>query len=933
MGIREEERVKSILMFATIFLIIASLLIVKPVRNSLFLANVGIARLPFAFIAVAVSAALFVQIYGKWSKTVRLNRLIIVHLGFSIFIYTGFWILFRIGIRDIWLIYCFYAWVSLFGLVSASHFWMLAGYVFDAREAKRLFGFIGAGAITGGIFGGYMTKLLAPVIGTDNMILVCIGMMFICLIIIGHVWKTYAQSRYSERIAQARKIGKSEFTAKPLRLLGKSKHLAYLGGIIGISVVIASLVDFQYNAIASASITDPDELTAFFGFWLSNLSIISLTIQLFFTGRIIKHLGVISSLFFLPLGILIGAVVILINPVLWCAVILKVCDGGFKQSINRAGIELLALPIPSTMKSQGKTFVDVFIDSLATGLGGLLLILFTRQMGLSVQHISYVIMGGIGLWILFILRAKPAYIDAFRQAIQKRSIDPSDQTVNLQDASVFESLLQVLEGQNERQILYALQLLENAKNDKFIPILKKLVRHPSDDIRLQSMQLLIQFEEHDILDSARSLVKDENEDVKIAAVRYIYQNAEDSDSEISSYLNHADAGIRSAALLCAAYESRENEAFDEKIDIKQLFDEFVDSYLKSGGESEQKTSVKMTLARFIGIADDARLYPFLAKLMRDEDLDVVKIAVQSAGMTQAPTFLPDLINHLTTGNIRKTAREALARYGNDVIDVLNEYLENPDKDQDIRYTIPRVFARIGSQESVNLLLGYLDKRDVRLRHTAVQALNKLRTRFPLLQFDRKGIEKQVRKEIDRYHHGLSILTTFKTLCSMKTKDQRESGAEVGIEKARTLLVQSIEDRLESSLEAIFILLGLIYPQKDISNAYNALTSEKSHLKVNALEFIDNTLSPAIKKDILWIVDKAFQDERKYLHRSREEMQPESEEEAAQKLLDHEDYWIKSCTLHYMATSGMTEPLWMIRKLTRHHDPIVRETAEYALNRI
>ena len=43
MGIREEERVKSILMFATIFLIIASLLIVKPVRNSLFLANVGIA--------------------------------------------------------------------------------------------------------------------------------------------------------------------------------------------------------------------------------------------------------------------------------------------------------------------------------------------------------------------------------------------------------------------------------------------------------------------------------------------------------------------------------------------------------------------------------------------------------------------------------------------------------------------------------------------------------------------------------------------------------------------------------------------------------------------------------------------------------------------------------------------------------------------------
>jgi hypothetical protein len=44
---------------------------------------------------------------------------------------------------------------------------------FDAREAKRLFGFIGPGAIAGSIFGGYLTSLLAPYIGSENLLFVC----------------------------------------------------------------------------------------------------------------------------------------------------------------------------------------------------------------------------------------------------------------------------------------------------------------------------------------------------------------------------------------------------------------------------------------------------------------------------------------------------------------------------------------------------------------------------------------------------------------------------------------------------------------------------------------------------------------------------------------------------------------------------------------
>jgi AAA family ATP:ADP antiporter len=106
--------------------------------------------------------------------------------------------------------------------------------------------------------------------------------------------------------------------------------------------VVANLVDYQFSAVASDIIKDEDQLTAFFGFWLSNLSIASLVVQLFLTGRILKRSGVTTSLFFLPVGILIGAISILITPALWAAVLIKVCDGGLKQAINKAGLELLA---------------------------------------------------------------------------------------------------------------------------------------------------------------------------------------------------------------------------------------------------------------------------------------------------------------------------------------------------------------------------------------------------------------------------------------------------------------------------------------------------------------------------------------------------------------------------------------------------------------
>ena len=73
--IREGEGKKVTLMFFLIFFLIASLLIIKPVRNSLFLVELGAAKLPYAFILVALFSAGMVALFLKYSKKFHIGRL------------------------------------------------------------------------------------------------------------------------------------------------------------------------------------------------------------------------------------------------------------------------------------------------------------------------------------------------------------------------------------------------------------------------------------------------------------------------------------------------------------------------------------------------------------------------------------------------------------------------------------------------------------------------------------------------------------------------------------------------------------------------------------------------------------------------------------------------------------------------------------------
>ena len=81
-----------------------------------------------------------------------------------------FWFLFG-GSSEGWIPVAFYLLGLIMGILLISQFWTLANDIFDARQAKRLFGFIGARVGARRHDGRRVDRARPRAIGTQNLLL------------------------------------------------------------------------------------------------------------------------------------------------------------------------------------------------------------------------------------------------------------------------------------------------------------------------------------------------------------------------------------------------------------------------------------------------------------------------------------------------------------------------------------------------------------------------------------------------------------------------------------------------------------------------------------------------------------------------------------------------------------------------------------------
>ncbi|MFQ5865814.1 MAG: Npt1/Npt2 family nucleotide transporter [bacterium] len=907
--VRKGEASRTLIMFSYIFLILASYYVLKPMTRALFLKNLGPTQLPFVYMLVAFVVGMVAMIYARLAANLRLNKLI---LGTTLFLMSNlviFWWLLTIDINSAWLYYGLYVWTSIYGILTTSQFWLLANYIYNPREAKRLFPLLAAGAILGGISGGHFTRLLVKQIGgTANLGLFCIGFLGITIFLMNLAWQRREQSLQSAGRAAGTSIDE-KFT-KVLRevftLIRNSRHLALLMGIVAMTVMVSQIADFQFSTYASEKIEGTDNLTKFFGLWLSNLSVFSLIFQVLFAGAIIRRFGVGVSVLFLPLVMLSTSIGVFLGYGLISILAIKIGDGAFRHSINKAGIELLFLPIPSDVKKKTKAFIDMFADRLARGISGLLLLIFYTWLGLSVAQISLVSLVLVSIWLVLALATRREYVDSFRQALTKRRIDTDLLTVSIKDEATINSLIVALASRNQRQVVYALQLLESVEGVDLVPPLRPLLQHSSADIRLHTLRLLGKCGNGELLSDIKASLHDADQEVRREAVRYYIKHSSEQTTElVRKWLDDKDRGLRGAALYCIAEQP--------DIAAELLTQDVIQSFINGNREDRAQ------IAEALGILGNPQYSSLLPELIQDQDPEVRLRAIASAGRVRAKEFIPLLIRHLGDRSNRKAAREALAAFGDDIVSTLSDYLNDTQVAISVRRGIPRVLSLIGSQRSVEVLLNSLPQPDEALRYEIIKSLNKLRARFPGLHFD-KRVDEALVHEVRKHYLLLAALH------KANSEEDRQG-------KCSELLQRAVRERLDDYLERIFRLLGLRYPPRDIYNVYTATTSTNRLIRANAVEFLDNFLSNDLKHMLVPLVEDMAVEEVLQQADGHLKVQLNTRHEALKTLATDSDPWLRACTLYEIGRCGLLNEFRpLVKQAQKDQDCIVQETANVVLKR-
>jgi AAA family ATP:ADP antiporter len=166
--LRDGESTVALLMFAYSFLAMTAHTIQKNVSQSKFIDQLGAANYPWFLLVAGLLIGALMQWYSGTLRRLTHRYVIPVSQASLVVLLLVFWVLLRTKASWVTVGLNF---LSLFlGTFLISQFWTLANDVYDARQAKRLFGFIGGGACLGGAFGSGITKLFVEEVGSDNLL-------------------------------------------------------------------------------------------------------------------------------------------------------------------------------------------------------------------------------------------------------------------------------------------------------------------------------------------------------------------------------------------------------------------------------------------------------------------------------------------------------------------------------------------------------------------------------------------------------------------------------------------------------------------------------------------------------------------------------------------------------------------------------------------
>ncbi|KAM7491859.1 hypothetical protein LguiA_034780 [Lonicera macranthoides] len=290
-----------------------------------------------------------------------------------------------------------FLWIALLNLITISSTWARVIDVMDSESGSRLFGFIGAGATFGQLFGSLFATGMAWL--GPYLLLVASLLMELAAQSSKRINKD--MSHLSEEISLIRKTDTDQHNeadelkapahkessprlstttaSKPqlwtildgLRLIMSSTYLLFVSLFLWLSAVVSSFFYFQKVNVIAETVTSPTGRRRLFAQINSFIAVFILAGQLTLTGRVLTIAGVTAAICSAPFVAFLNLIAIAVWPTWISVAISETLRKVVTYVVTRPGRELLFTVVSQDEKYKAKVCIDVIVQRLgdATAAG------------------------------------------------------------------------------------------------------------------------------------------------------------------------------------------------------------------------------------------------------------------------------------------------------------------------------------------------------------------------------------------------------------------------------------------------------------------------------------------------------------------------------------------------------------------------------------
>lgn len=869
---------------------------------TLFLARYDASVLPAAYIGASSVTIIIGVIYAWLERRLSLQRLLTANLIFLIVGLLILRLLFSV-VTDPWPGFVAVISFDVLWVLSSLEFWGLAGRVFNVRQGKRLFGFIGSGEMAAMILSGGIVSLIVRFIGAANLYFVAAAGAVCSLALMWAITRSYMPKEAQLETQRA------ENQPRKLRQLFSERYMVLIFVLAGLTVMTLYFVDNAFYDQLSVQYPDENDLASFLGLFLSASAFMQLFNRAFLSGWLLSRYGVMVGLLALPFLLLIGSAAVAAAGWIGASagllfifvIITKFFDRSFRYSVNRAASLVLYQPLSAGERLGAQAVSESIFEPIAGLAAGVALLILNSVFQFGATQILSAVLLILLVWLVVVYLLSREYTSVLVRALSRRHL--GGETISFTDSSSLSVLTKTLQSPHPGEVIYALRMLEAADHPALDRFTLDLLSHPSGEVRLEALSKVGKHQMKTAQPLLIDMLVDESSSqLRSRVLRVLPQIG--ADSIVLPYLDHPDSTLRQGALVGLL-----NFA---DLDLRPLVIAQIESLAQSAHPSNRRL-----VAQVLHEVELGPLHRILNGLMQDEHPLVRRTAVQAAGKCKDSQLWPILIENLYRHDAALAAMNALIEVGEAVYPKLIDQFDRAQSNRTVQIRIIRVLGQIRPAAGLDWLQERMRHPDEQVRFYILDALKNWSYTVARAQADQ--IEAQIHAEAAEAAWTLAAMI------------------DMGETETVSLLYRALLQELELTRKRIFLLLSFLYPAETISTAQAHYQHASKNKQAYALEILDATLAQDIKPYVLPLLDVS--NPQRQLNRLADLFpQPLLGQKArVQQICNSPDRqihsWTKACALYTAAVLGDIQLSSDVISALEDDDPIVQETALWSLYQV